>query len=86
MTDEQKIPAEVVNHFLGEKKINKVPSDLGKYASMKLNEARVDFERRLIEQRLEEYDYNISQTAQALGIYPSNLHGKIKKHGIDIKR
>jgi two-component system nitrogen regulation response regulator NtrX len=86
MTDEQMIPAEVVNHFLGEKKINKVPSDLGKYASMKLNEARADFERRLIEQRLEEYDYNISQAAQALGIYPSNLHGKIKKHGIDIKR
>jgi len=84
MTDEQKIPADIVNHFLGEKKINRIPSDLNKYSNMKLNEARADFEKRLITQRLEESDYNISQTAQALGVYPSNLHGKIKKYGIEI--
>ena len=86
MTDEQKIPAAVVHHFLGEKKISKVPSDLNKYASMKLNEAKTDFEKRLIEERLKECDYNISRTAQELGIYPSNLHGKIKKYGIQIKK
>ncbi|MFW5710459.1 MAG: sigma-54-dependent transcriptional regulator [bacterium] len=86
MTDEQEISAEVVTHFLNEKKVQKVPQGLQKYANMQLNEARADFERRLIEQRLEQCDYNISQTAQELGIYPSNLHGKIKKYGIDTKK
>lgn len=82
MTDEQRITADMVEHFLGEKKISKTPSDLQQYSGMKLNQARAAFERRLIEQRLEECDYNISQTAQALGVYPSNLHSKIKKYGI----
>ncbi len=86
MTDEPEISAEVVTHFLNEKKIQKVPNGLQKYSEMQLNEAKADFERTLIEQRLEQYDYNISQTAQALGIYPSNLHGKIKKYGIVTKK
>ena len=86
MTDEQEISAVVVTHFLNEKKIQKVPQGLQKYADMQLNEAKADFERRLIEQRLEQCDYNISQTAQELGIYPSNLHGKIKKYGINTKK
>ncbi len=86
MTDEQDIAADLVHHFLGEKKVNSTPSDLQKYVGMKLNQAKADFECRLIEQSLREYDYNISQTAQALGVYPSNLHGKIKKYGIDNKK
>src|SRR6056297_247056 len=48
MTDEQEISAEVVTHFLNEKKVQKVPQGLQKYASMQLNEARADFERSLI--------------------------------------
>jgi two-component system nitrogen regulation response regulator NtrX len=53
---------------------------------MKLGEARDLFEKRLISRRLEENGYNVAQTAQALGVYPSNLHGKIKKHGIEIRK
>jgi len=86
MSDDHIIPAEVVHHFIGENKINQLPSDLHKYSNMKLNDARADFEKRLIEERLKEYDFNIAHTAQALGVYPSNLHSKIKKHGIEIKR
>jgi two-component system, NtrC family, nitrogen regulation response regulator NtrX len=86
MTDEQEISVDVVSHFLNEKKVHKVPQGLQKYTHMQLNEAKADFERSLIKQRLEQCDYNISHTAQELGIYPSNLHGKIKKYGIDTKK
>lgn len=86
MSDERQIEADLVTHFLGEKKVNSTPFDLQKYLGMNLNEARADFERRLIEQNLMEYDYNISRTAQALGVYPSNLHGKIKKYGIKSRK
>ena len=53
---------------------------------MKLNEARDLFEKRLVERRLAENSFNVARTAQALGVYPSNLHGKIKKHGIEMKK
>jgi len=86
MTDEPEISSELVTHFLQEKKMQKVPQGLQKYSEMQLNEARADFERTLIDQRLEQCDYNISRTAQELGIYPSNLHGKIKKYGIETKK
>ncbi len=86
MTDEPEISADLVTHFLNEKKIRRVPKGMQKYYDMQLNEAKADFERTLIEQRLEQCDYNISQTAQELGVYPSNLHGKIKKYGIETKK
>ncbi len=86
MTDEPEISAELVSHFLQEKKMQKVPQGLQKYSDMQLNEAKAEFERTLIEQRLEHCEYNISRTAQELGIYPSNLHGKIKKYGIETKK
>jgi two-component system nitrogen regulation response regulator NtrX len=49
---------------------------------MGLNEAREVFEKRFIEQGLKKNGNNITKTAQTLGIYPSNLHGKIRKYGI----
>ncbi len=45
-------------------------------------EARDLFEKRYLECKLLENGYNISRTAEAVGMYPSNLHGKIKKYGI----
>ena len=60
--------------------------DVDEYSDMRLSEARDSFERKYIVQKLEENGYNISRTAQALGIYPSNLHGKIKKFGIEVHK
>ena len=54
------------------------------YSDMKLNDAKDKFEKQFIIQKLEQTDYNISKAAETLGIYPSNLHGKIKKLGIEI--
>ncbi|MCK5248900.1 MAG: hypothetical protein KAJ98_02990, partial [Spirochaetaceae bacterium] len=56
------------------------------YDGMKLGEARDLFEKRLLERRLEENGYNNAKTAQALGVFPSTLHGKIKKLGVEIRK
>ncbi|MFP4301910.1 MAG: sigma-54-dependent transcriptional regulator [Spirochaetaceae bacterium] len=57
---------------------------LESYLEMGLTEARDAFERDYLVQKLRENGNNISRTAQQLGIYPSNLHAKIKKFGIEI--
>ncbi|MFP4178873.1 MAG: sigma-54-dependent transcriptional regulator [Spirochaetaceae bacterium] len=86
MSDQEEISGELVHSFLHEKKTTKTPDELRGYADMKLGEAKSEFERRLISYKLKEWDYNISKTAESLGIYPSNLHGKIRKYGIETKK
>jgi two-component system nitrogen regulation response regulator NtrX len=48
-----------------------------------LKEAKGEFEKAFIESKLREFKGNISQTAEAIGIERSNLHKKIKIHGLD---
>jgi len=48
-----------------------------------LKEARSAFEKSYIESKLRECNWNISQTAEAIGIERSNLHRKIKAYGLD---
>ncbi|RLA97840.1 MAG: sigma-54-dependent Fis family transcriptional regulator [Deltaproteobacteria bacterium] len=55
--------------------------DLLEIASLK--EARMAFERRFIERKLAQCGYNISKTADHIGLERSNLHRKIKGLGID---
>jgi two-component system nitrogen regulation response regulator NtrX len=86
MADDDAISAATVNYYLGEKRRIENANGLEEYSSMKLNEAKEEFEKKLLLQKLEENGYNISKTAEALGIYPSNLHGKIKKFGIETKK
>jgi two-component system, NtrC family, nitrogen regulation response regulator NtrX len=33
---------------------------------------------------LRKHGYNIARTAESIGVYPSNLHAKIKKFGIEV--
>ena len=47
-----------------------------------LKEAKGEFERAFIEEKLNEYNGNISQTAEAIGIERSNLHKKIKQYNL----
>ncbi|HEY6838929.1 MAG TPA: sigma-54 dependent transcriptional regulator [Geobacteraceae bacterium] len=51
-----------------------------------LREAREEFEKEFIIQKLEENDWNISKTAEAIELERSNLHRKIKSYGIDLKK
>jgi two-component system nitrogen regulation response regulator NtrX len=47
-----------------------------------LREARNNFEKVFIETKLREFNGNISQTAEAIGLERSNLHKKIKAYGL----
>ncbi len=51
-----------------------------------LKEAKDAFERDYLAKKLSENNWNISKTAEALGVERSNLHRKIKSYGIDVPR
>jgi len=46
------------------------------------NEAKESFEKHYLEFQISKNNGIISRTAEAIGIYPSNLHAKLKKYGI----
>ena len=50
-----------------------------------LRDARLDFERQFIIKKLEEFDGNISKTAEAIGLERSNLHKKLKAMKVPTK-
>ena len=87
MVDESEITDATVGYYLGESEGAGVKESwLDDFQDMKLNEARLEFEKSFIERKLTQNGNNISKTAEVLGIYPSNLHGKIKKLGIHIEK
>jgi two-component system nitrogen regulation response regulator NtrX len=49
-------------------------------------EAKELFEKRYLEFKLAQNGGVISHTAEAIGIYPSNLHAKIRKYGLRTDR
>lgn len=49
-------------------------------------EAKEEFEKEYILAKLEENDWNISRTAEAIDIERSNLHRKIKSFGIELRK
>ncbi|HEY4744499.1 MAG TPA: sigma-54 dependent transcriptional regulator [Desulfuromonadaceae bacterium] len=51
-----------------------------------LRQAREEFEREFIVQKLEQNDWNISRTAEVIDLERSNLHRKIKSYGIDVRK
>jgi two-component system nitrogen regulation response regulator NtrX len=74
-----------------------VPADLGPHpggapagaaggaaahGEVALRDLRDLVERDYILKKLEEHDWNVTQAAQALGIERTNLHKKIKQHGL----
>jgi two-component system, NtrC family, nitrogen regulation response regulator NtrX len=62
-----------------------VPQELDprRYVTLTLREFRDEIEREFIRLKLREYDWNISRTAQALGIERTNLHKKLRALGIE---
>ncbi len=60
--------------------------DPADFYPLSLSEAKDLFEKRFLEYKLEESEYNIAKTAVAIGVYPSNLYAKIKKYGIRTER
>ncbi|MEJ2183683.1 MAG: sigma-54 dependent transcriptional regulator [Nitrospirota bacterium] len=52
------------------------------YRLSSLRDAREAFEKDFISRKLKDYGWNVSRTAEAMGIERSNLHRKIKAFGI----
>lgn len=48
-----------------------------------LTDARDQFEKLFIERKLHQYEWNVSQTAEAIGIQRSHLYNKLNKYGIE---
>ncbi|TVQ26047.1 MAG: sigma-54-dependent Fis family transcriptional regulator [Spirochaetaceae bacterium] len=87
MSDEELLTREAVQTFLGEREEEERADPLVEaFDGMGLTEARDSFEKRYLEQKLRENGFNVSRTATELGIYPSNLHAKIRKYGIQVER
>ena len=82
MAEEHVISAASVKSFLGAAPQEEPSSSLAPYDGMTLALARDAFERDLIAARLKEHGGNISRAAEALGVYASNLHSKMKKLNI----
>jgi len=61
-----------------------IPEELAKMADS-YRAAKVEFEKSFIARKLQEFDGNISRTAEAIGLERSNLHRKIKAYGLETK-
>ncbi|RPI78082.1 MAG: sigma-54-dependent Fis family transcriptional regulator [Desulfobacteraceae bacterium] len=61
----------------------KVPEELAAYLRAETyKEAKMNFEKTYIAHKLREFNGNISQTAEAIGVERSNLHKKLKSYGL----
>jgi two-component system nitrogen regulation response regulator NtrX len=56
-----------------------------KLLELNFSDAKESFEKRYLEFQLLRNNGIISRTAEAIGIYPSNLHAKLKKFGIAVQ-
>jgi DNA-binding NtrC family response regulator len=56
--------------------------DMARWSDRSLRDFREEIESEFIRYKLAEYDWNISRTAQALGIERTNLHKKLRALGI----
>ncbi|MDD2559019.1 MAG: sigma-54 dependent transcriptional regulator [Desulfuromonadaceae bacterium] len=75
------LPAEIRNATPSESGIEPDPLLTGEYSDLK--EAREHFEKEFIRSKLIENNWNVSKTAEEIGLERSNLHRKIKSFGIE---
>ena len=81
----QNLEDDVFSMKMGEELLagNKLVSLSLSTGASNLRDARQGFEKEFILKTLKQYDWNISRTAQVLGIERSHLHRKIKSFGIE---
>ncbi|MCX6116314.1 MAG: sigma-54 dependent transcriptional regulator [Proteobacteria bacterium] len=61
-------------------------SEQTKKVAVSLKAAKSDFERNYILDKLEENEWNVTRTADMLGIERSNLHRKLRSYDIDLQK
>jgi transcriptional regulator of acetoin/glycerol metabolism len=86
----QDVPEEILSESSSERTYKqRQPLSYGELKQMKKeikNEAYADLEIRFLENALNRYNWNISKTAEAVGIDRRLLQNMIKKHGIKRRR
>lgn len=88
MTPEPVITVDMLPQVFFEKTL-KGAKDTAPVSSLEANtfrEAKEEFEKEFLLNKLEENGWNISRTAEAIGIERSNLHRKIKTYGIELQK
>ena len=90
MTEEQIISGETASYYLEDLQTHfgreeKKSEFSGDFSNVSFSQAKELFEKKFLIKKLEENSYNITRTAQDIGMYPGNLHTKIKKLGINLK-
>ena len=79
------VPARTIQHFDLASSLRRggVRRELWPAPDGTLREARSRFEREFILRRLEENEWNVTRTAERLGMERSNLHRKMRAYGIE---
>jgi two-component system nitrogen regulation response regulator NtrX len=85
MSDAEVIEADFLRDLLGSSEKTGDPLSQEFLAASTLKQAKTDFERAYILGKLEENQWNITKTADAIGLERSNLHRKMKLYGIEPK-
>ncbi|MBC7533612.1 MAG: hypothetical protein H7318_18755 [Oligoflexus sp.] len=85
MSDQITIEAEMLRSYLEFDPKEDVSSPAFMNAAT-FKQAKSDFERAYILGKLEENQWNITKTAEAIGLERSNLHKKMKIYGIEPKQ
>jgi two-component system nitrogen regulation response regulator NtrX len=62
---------------------SELPESAAANEGRSLKDARQEFEKEFILRTLKENEWNVSKTAQILGVERSHLHRKIKSYGIE---
>ncbi len=86
MVQSDVITLDDVKNYIDDESLISSNSSVDKYEKLKLDAARNEFEKDFIEKKLKENNYNLTKTAKALGLYPGNLHSKMAKLGIELKK
>jgi len=83
LVDGDAIEAADVDQFVEPKTISDGPAKELISAYDDFTQARDQFEKRFIEHKLDAHDWNVSQTAETIGIQRSHLYNKLNKYGIE---
>ena len=82
MTPEKRIQAQDIPSPFNREPAAKEEFDLSLLGDT-YKDAKVNFEKAFIAKKLREFNGNISQTSEAIGVERSNLHKKIKAYGLE---
>jgi DNA-binding NtrC family response regulator len=83
LSDGEEIDAGDVERFVNPSAQTDGPAQELIHAYEDFTEARDQFEKIFIEHKLHEHDWNVSQTAETIGIQRSHLYNKLNKYGIE---